>query len=522
MAGKPKPMSQIKQLIRLHQGGAGKKTIASNLGLSKNTVKAYLNKLESLKVNFNELLSLDDPVLESRFHAGNPAYKDTRYEELKPLLHEYIKELSKPGVTRYLLWEEYRELHPNGYSYSQFCYHLLQYSLASRPSMVLTHKPGEKLYIDFAGKKMSYTDPDTGEIISCEVFVACLPYSDYGFAMAVKSQRIEDFIHALGCCLHDMGGVPQVLVPDNLKSAIVKASNYEPDVNRALEDFANFHQCTVIPTRARKPKDKALVENQVRLVYNRVYARLRKRQFFSLTSLNEAIAEMMRLHNQTRMQQKPYSREECFIADEKHLLSPLPEQAYEIKYYRELKVAKNNHIYLTQDKHYYSVPYQYTAEKVKVIYTRTLVHIYAKGKQVALHKRNYRPGTYSTDSSHLCSQHRHYLDRSPDYYKNKAKAYDASLGKLVELVFTQDKYPEQLYKSCDGLLQLARNTSKEQLSQACELALLHQNYTYTFMRNLLANKVTLPPPSQQHTPKPLPQHNNKRGKRYFQTILNFF
>ena len=257
MAGKPKPMSQIKQLIRLYQAGTGKKTIARDLGLSKNTVKAYISKLQGLKVDPGELLSLDDPVLETRFHAGNPAYKDTRYEQLKPLLGDFIKELNKTGVTRHLLWEEYKELVPHSYSYSQFCYHLWQYSVASRPSMVLAHKPGEKLYIDFAGKKLSYTDPETGEVIYCEVFVACLPYSDYGFAMAVPSQRIEDFIYALGCCLHDLGGAPQVLVPDNLKSAIVKASHYEPDVNRALEDFANHYQCTVIPARAGKPKDKA-------------------------------------------------------------------------------------------------------------------------------------------------------------------------------------------------------------------------------------------------------------------------
>jgi transposase len=520
MSGKPKPMSQIKQLIRLHQRGVSKKTIARDLGLSKNTVKAYLMKLERLKLDLNLLLSKDDAILESQFHAGTAAYKDTRYDQLKSFLGDYVKELSKSGVTRHLLWEEYKELVPNNYSYSQFCHHLSQYIVASHPSMVLTHQPAEKLYIDFAGKKLSYTDPESGEIIDCEVFVACLPYSDYGFAMVVASQQIEDFIYALGCCLRDLGGVPQVLVTDNLKSAIVKASRYEPEVNRALEDFANHYQCTVLSTRVRKPKDKALVENQVKLIYTRVYARLRKQQFFSLSSLNKAIAEKMKLHNQTRMQQKPYSREECFIADEKHLLDSLPMQTYEIKYYRELKVAKNNHIYLHPDKHYYSVPYQFTGTKVKIIYTRSLVRIYAKGKQVALHKRNYKLGRYTTDPTHLCSQHRHYLDRSPDYYKSKAKSYNATLGKLFEHIFTQDKYPEQLYRSCDGLLQLARNTQKEQLEQACQIALEYQNYSYQFMRNLLTNKIALTQP--QSSPKPLPDHGNKRGKSYFQTILNLF
>ena len=513
MAGKPKPMSQIKQLIRLYQQGESKKSIARILGISKNTVKAYISKLEGLKTDFKALLSLDDPVLEARFHAGNPAYKDNRYDTLKPLLGQIKLDLGKVGVTRHLLWEEYREQVPDAYSYSQFCHHLLQYQKASKPSLVLTHNPGEKLFIDFAGKKISYTDAQTGEVIHCEVFVACLPYSDYGFAMAVESQKLDDFLHALGCCLQSLGGVPVALVTDNLKSAITKASNYEPEVNRALEDFANHYGCTVVPTRTAKPQDKALVENQVRLVYNRVYARLRNLQFFSLASLNEAIAQKMKLHNQTRMQQKPFSREECFVADEKHLLKPLPDNPFEIKYYKESTVAKNNHIYLTPDKHYYSVPFQYIGQKVKVVFTRTLVHIYAKSGQIAVHLRNTSAGRYTTDKAHLCSQHQHYLDRSPEYYIRKASQYTPMLSQLFELIFSQDKYPEQLYRTCDGLLRLSRNTDKMQLEAACKIAMEYQDYTYGFISNLLSNKMAQHP--QAPASKPLPQHNNIRGKNYF-------
>lgn len=256
-----------------------------------------------------------------------------------------------------LLWEEYRREYPGGYGHTQFFFHLSQQLVARRPSMVLEHCAAEKLYVDFAGKPLSYVDIQTGEIISCQVFVACLPYSDYSFAMAVKSQSVEDFLYALSCFLAELGGVPKILVPDNLKSAITKASRYEPDVNSVLDDFANHYKIAVVPARVRKPKDKALVENQVKLIYTRIYAKLRNQQFFDLTSLNQAIGEKIREHNQTRMQQKPYCREECFLADERHLLSPLPEQPFELKYYKELKVAKNNHIYLSQDKHYYSVPY---------------------------------------------------------------------------------------------------------------------------------------------------------------------
>ena len=178
-----------------------------------------------------------------------------------------------------LLWEEYRQDYPQGYGHTQFSFHLSQQLVARKPSMVLQHTAGEKLFIDFAGAKLSYIDIETGQLIYCQIFVACLPYSDYSFALAVKSQCVEDFLYALGCCLRELGGVPKLLVPDNLKSAIVKASIYEPDVNHALEDFANHYSTTVIPARARKPKDKALVENQVKMIYTRVYAKLRNQQF---------------------------------------------------------------------------------------------------------------------------------------------------------------------------------------------------------------------------------------------------
>lgn len=519
MAGKPKPMSQIKQLLRLHKQGISIKRIARDLNLSRNTVKAYLSKLPGLKVDVDALLLIEDPALEAIFLSGNPAYKDPRFDYLKDRLDYIAKELGRTGVTRHLLWEEYCQQVPESYSYSQFCFHLGQHLIARRPSMVLEHKPADKLFIDFAGKKLNYTDYQTGEVVECQVFVACLPYSDYAFAMAVRTQNISDFIYALSCCLQQLGGVPVALVPDNLKAAITKASAYEPDVNQALEDFANHHQCVVYPARVRKPKDKALVENQVKLIYNRVYARLRNQQFLSLDALNQAIKEKTRDHNQTRMQQKLYSREENFLANEKNLLSPLPDQLYQIKFYKILKVAKNNHIYITQDKHYYSVPYQYIGKKVRVIYTRSLVRIYLHGKQIAIHQRSNQTG-YTTDKTHLCSAHQHYLDRSPDYYKNKAKAKSVFLLRLFEMIFDQDRYPEQLYRTCDGFLQLYNKTPEDLFNKACQLALEHQNYSYQFLFNLLSNKMLEDP--YRTSEKSLPKHANVRGKQYFiQSLIPF-
>lgn len=510
-------MSQIKQLLRLHQQGAGKKHIARTLGISRNTVKAYLEKITTAGWDIRELLALEDPVLSRRFHSGNPAYKDPRYGYFTSRLEYFAGELSKVGVTRKLLWEEYRAANPGGYGYSQFCHHLSQYLCARKPSMVLTHHPGEKLFMDFAGKTFPLTDPHTGQVIQCQIFVACLPYSDYGFVMAVGSQQIDDFIHALVCCLTSLGGVPKALVPDNLKSAIIKASRYQPEVNRALEDLANHYNTTVVPARSGRPKDKALVENQVKLIYNRVYAKLRNQVFFDLESLNKAIAEKVREHNQTRMQQKPYCRTERFLAEEKPLLAPLPAARFELKYYNQYKVAQNNHIYLGADKHYYSVPYQHIGKKVQVIYTRSVVRIYHEGTLLTAHPRDPRPGRYSTTPEHLCSQHQHYLQRSPEYYLRRARTVGPALAALFERIFSQDRYPEQLYRSCDGLLALARKTDPEVFARACHLALEHQNYSYRFIDNLLKNNMTA---HQEPTEsKQLPKHGNVRGRDYYQQTL---
>jgi transposase len=523
MAGKTKPMSQIKQLLQMHQKGYGRKTIARKLGISKTTVKSYLDKLKIIDYDVEVLLGMDEPVLESKFHAGNPAYKDNcKYEFIKENLDYYEKELKKPGVTRKLLWEEYRANNPNGYSYTQFCFHFKQQLVAKNPTMALQHKAAEKLYVDFAGKKMSYVDWDTGQIIQCPVFIACLPYSDYGFAIAVRSQGIEDFIYALRKCLEILGGATELLVPDNLKAAIVKANNYEPSINHVLEDFANHYGIIVVPTRVAKPLDKALVEDHVKLFYNRVMAKLRNEIFFDLHSLNKAISDKMLDHNQTRMQQKPYCREEKFLADEKPLLKPLPDEPFEVKYYKEYKVAKNNHIYLTQDKHYYSVPYKWTGQKAKVIYTRSIVKIYIKGQLVAVHGRDKQPGQYTTVKEHLCSHHRHYLDRSPDYYRKKAREISENLYRVIDSLFNGGRPPEQNYRSCDGLFRLYRMTGPEIFNKACDIAIECQCYSYKYLLSVIENLKKQPKQTEEENQKPLPEHNNIRGRDYYkQTSTNF-
>jgi hypothetical protein len=291
--------------------------------------------------------------------------------------------------------------------------------------------------------------------------------------------------------LQHLGGSPKILVPDNLKAAVIKADRYEPELNRVMEDFANHYGFVVCPARSRHPKDKAKVENQVRIIYSRVYAKLRNQHFFSLEELNRAIAEKTLEHNQTRMQRCEYSRQERFIADEKEKLRPLPETGFEKKYYTELKVENNCCIHLARDKRDSSVPYVYIGEKVQVIYTRTLVKIFCRNSLVATHCRTVGFG-YTTVDEHLCSTHRFYRERSPAFYMQAAGKRSTVFKELVTVIFDRSNRPPELsYKTCDGLLSLSRKTDPGLFEKACGIALEAGKYSYQFVRSLVEGKSLL-------------------------------
>jgi len=512
MSGKVTNMSKVKQLLRMHQSGISNRRIAKELGINKGTVNDYVRKLKSGGMKIEELLKTEEPVLEGKFTAGTAAYTDKRFEHFKDLLPYFEKELVRKHVTRHLLWQEYLSKYPDGYRYTQFCYHLNQQLVARNPTAVLTHIAGDKLFVDFAGDKMEYFDIETGEAFPVHIFVGSLPYSGYSYAIGVEHQTTDDFLYALSCCLKALGGCPEKVVPDNLKAAVIKANKYEPELNRVMLDFANHYGFNVNPTRVCHPRDKASVENEVRIIYSRVYAKLRNHRFFSLSELNQALAEKMTEHNQTRMQRKEYSRMEKFLADEKHLLSPLPETEFEIKYYAQLQVSTNNHIYLGRDNHFYSVPYIYIGQKVQIIHTRTIVKIFCKNKLIAVHQRVTGYG-YSTVIDHLCSTHQHYNRRNPDYYIEMAKKKSSVLAEVITRIFDNPKSPEIYYKTCDGLLSLCRKTDIVRFEKACDIALNVSKLSYKFIKSLIENKSLL---MEDELFKPLPfAEENIRGSQYY-------
>jgi transposase len=517
MAAKTITMSTIKQIIRLHLQGRAIKQISRTCSVSRNTVRKYVALYQQLPYSTQELLSMDDHVVEQLILPAENQCKPDRYTLLHAQLESFVAELDQVGVNRFLLWAEYRQKYPGGYSYSQFCYHLQQYVKFQKTSMVMEYKPGDLLFIDFAGHPLHYADTSTGELIPAAVFVGCLGYSQYSFVLAVPTQKAEDLITALNACLHYMGGVPLGIVPDNMKTAVRKTDRYEPELNKILQDWANHNGTTIIPARSRHPQDKSLAENLVKQAYSRIYAPLRKRIFTSIAEMNEAVKEQLALLNQQKFQRKDFSRNDLFLSQEKSALAPLAAEPFQVKKYRTLTLQKNCHIYLTEDKHYYSAPLHYIGQKLEVVYTSSTVTLYAKGKVVAQHLRERKAHRYTTVAEHLPSHYRQYKDRSPDYYKKRAGSISKEACLVITQLLSSRKHPEVLYKSCEGILSLTYKATKEEFANACRMAIEVGACNYSFIRNVLSNGMARnyqPEPDLFNSPTPV--HGNLRGKNYYQ------
>lgn len=522
MAGTTTLMSKVKQVLRWKKGGMSNRKIAKKVGIDKETVNTYVNKAKADPLSLDELLAMDDYLLDVRFRNGNPAYTDHRFEvfkELLPYLQEQMLNSRKNHVTLQLLWEEYAAQHPlDHYSLTQFRFHYNQNTEARKKvSTVLAdmHVPGEKIYLDFAGDTLPYVDTETGEIHQAQVFVASLPATDYTFALAVPSQRTEDFVYAFIRCLHVIGGVPKIIVPDNLKSAVVKSDRFEPVINQMMDEMANHYGAVVLPARVRKPQDKANVESMVKTLYHRIYAPLRNMQFTSIDELNKAIEILTRKHNQKRMQLHGCTREERFLSIEKPELQPLPATDFEIRSHVQLKVQANCCVLLGRDSHYYSVPYKYVGQKVYVDYTRTLVKIYADGECIATHQRDYRKGRYTIVSEHMASNSQAWRSRSKDYYINKARHVMDEMATLISYIFMTSGRPEEVnYRSCDALFHLQSQTDPMVFREACLIALDKGIYSYSFISNIIKNRnVRVKEDDGAEAPKPI--HSNIRGAKAF-------
>ncbi len=516
MANQRIGIMQIRQLLQLKIRGESNRSISRLLGIHRNTINEYVRLLKATGRSYEVLGQLDDRSLEELFPGVSTTDKD-RYQTLSSYFPYFRKELKKVGCTRLTLWREYLSRHPDGYRSSQFNEHLNRWLQQVDGSGKLVHKAGDKLYVDYTGKKLFFVDMETGEQIEVEVFVATLPCSGYTYVEATPSQKGEDFIDSMNNCLKFMGGVPRSIVVDNLKSAVTKGSKYEPVLNKTFSDFALHYGCSINPTRTYCPQDKALVENAVKLVYQRIFYPLSKQIFFSLTELNKAIAELLEDYNDRMFSQIKLTRRQQFHDIEKEELLPLAAQPYELRYYKIATVQKMGHVYLSADRHYYSVPHRFIGKKVEVQYNTKTVEVFYAKERIATHRRDPRPGRYTTISKHMKSTHRFYNDWSPEFFQKWARKYGEDVEYYIKGLIQQATYPEVAYKQCMGILQLVKDYPVDRLQSAVIRARQYPYFSYSTVRDILKNNMDLEQDLFQATTKTttIPEHDNIRGSQYY-------
>lgn len=508
-------MSKLRQLLRLHAQGHGKKTISAQTGIARNTVRKYLLRFISLRLTFEEVDRLSDYELDQLFTDQDKENADEteRYQRLEALFPDIEKKLKRKGVTRLQVWDEYRKLYPDGYSRSHFNHLLQEYLGRSQPVMHLEHKAGDKLFIDFAGQRLQYTDINTGEVRKAEVFVATLGCSQLTYVEAVASQKTADLISACEHALQYLGGAPAVLVPDNLKSAVTKSHRYEPKINETFAAFAEHYNMVVLPARAGRPKDKSLVEGAVKLVYRSIYQKVQEQVHTSIEALNAAIAPAMEAYNNAPFKARDYSRRQQFEEVEKETLTPLPAHRYEVKQQALVTVMKNGHVCLRADRHYYSVPYKYIGKRVKLLYTSTEVEIYLNYEHIAIHRRDLRKYQYTTEPEHLASSHRYQSQWSAEWFIAQAEQISPEVAAYITRVIESRQHPEQAYKSCSGILSLVRKGGPERLIRACRRADEYGNYSYRIIEDILTKNLDYEEAGE--STGAMPDHSNIRGRTYY-------
>ncbi len=510
MANKLDPMD-LKQIITLHRSGTSNRQIGELLQISRNTVNSYIRMVKASGYSLEELLNMDSGKLSELFTAHTTIIND-RYNELMKWFDKVNRARNHPGFTFLYHYLEYRKQVQTPYSYTQFMEHYHRKYDKLKGSMKLEHEAGKEVYIDFAGKKLHITDKATGELVPVEVFIAILPNSQYTYVEATMSQKREDLISCMANALSYYGGVPKAIVSDNLKSAVTRASKYEPEINRTFKDFGCHYGCAINPTRSYSPQDKALVENAVHLVYQRIYHAIRNMVFFSLVELNREIRRLLERYNDLLFRRKQASRRELFQSVERAYLKPLPLTAYQIKDYRRAKVQKIGYVYFSPDKSYYSVPYRYIGKQTMIHYTASTVEVYYNHERIALHKRDPAPGNYNTIKDHLSSTHKAYTDWNPEYFKRLAARHGESVLTLITEVLTGYDYPETAYKRAMGIIQLHRAYGSARLDGACQRALIAGTHSYKRISNILKNnqdKLSLP--ESENSAPHIPPHENLRG-----------
>lgn len=504
-------MRTIREVLRLKwQTGLSNRDIATSCKISATAVRGYVARAIKAGLSWPLRDDLQDAQLEPLLFPE--AAKAGEQERPKPELTQVQRELMRKGVTRRLLWEEYQSKNPTGYSYSQFCELYRSWAKTKSPTMLQPHKAGDKLFVDYCGLTMPIVDPKTGEVTEAQVFVAALGASHYLFAEATLTQSMADWIGSHVRCFAYLGGVPRLVVPDNLKSGVTAPCYYEPDVNQTYLRFANHYGTAVLPARVRRPKDKAKVENGVQQVERRILARLRNHTFHSLVELNQAIAALLETLNQEHSKHLGASRRELFLTLDKPALGPLPEHSFIVGAWSRAGVNLDYHI--VADEHRYSVPYTLIGQEVEVRLSERTVEVFHGGARVASHLRSFVRHSYTTLPEHMPQNHQKACWQEERFLR-EAKQHGPKTVELLGKIIQTRAVREQGYRSCFGVLGLARHYGSQRLETACACALSEGALRYQRVRDIL--KLGLDAPKQQepeHKPSPI-LHQNVRGADYY-------
>jgi transposase len=482
-------MRQVKEVFRLHfVEKKSQAAIGSALGLGKTTVGDYLRRLN--KTNLSSWLLIDaltDAELESALGFTSEAV--FAKDKTMPDWNYVHAELAKRHVTMSLLWTEYQESSDkaSSYGYTQFCEHYRRWSKKLSVVMRQTHKAGEKTFIDYSGDSITLVDPKTGEQIKTELFVAALGASSYVFAEVTLTQKSPDWVSSHVRMAEFFGGATEIWVPDNLKSGVTKADRYEALLNETYRECARHYGTCVIPARVVKPKDKAKAEASVLVAQRWILARLRNRLFTSLTEINEAIAECLKIINNRKMRHVNKSRHELYLELDRPVLKGLPSERYEYAVWKLATVNIDYHI--TFDHHHYSAPYQLVSQKCDVRATASTIELFHRGKRVASHRRSYKQGAYTTCKEHMPKSHREFADWTPERVVKWSKTIGEKTALLVAKILSSRVHPQQGFRSALGLIRLADRYGKERVERASGRALELGAHSYKFVSEMLKNKM---------------------------------
>lgn len=515
MTTKRVTMQKTKDVLRLaFEAKLSIRKIAHCVNLSVGAVSKYLTRAKAAGLGWPLPEGLTDQELAAKLQPPRAPSCTPSFPELS--FNEIHSELSKKGMTLQLLWQEYAEIRPDGhYSYSHFTVLYRQWSGKQKLSMRQVHTAGEKLFVDYCGPTMEVVNPDTGEIRTAQIFVAVLGVSSYTFAEATWSQKLPDWIGSHVRAFDFYGGVPEIVVPDNLKSAVSKACRYDPDLNPTYQQLSEHYGVAIIPARPYKPKDKSKAEVGVQIVERWIMMRLRKQTFFTLASLNQAITFLLDDLNRRPFKKRPSNRLEQFELIDKPTLKNLPSSPYEYRDIKKVRVHPDYHV--EYDNHYYSVPYQLVKQALMLHAGVNTVVIFNQNKQVAVHPRAYSYG-HTTDPNHMAKAHKKHQEWSPQRFIKWASEIGEYTTLVVKHQLTSRSHPEHGYRACLGLLSLIKKYDQQRVEGACKRAYHIKAMTYKSIASILDKSLDKVPleSGDSGTQTTLPfDHDNVRGPDYY-------